>query len=83
MSRVVLNDSLTWIGISFEQKVEVEEEMNNYNLFNLIVEVGSSLGLWIGLSAIGVFDTTTQLIFHTFEDFSRKQYLVRVKSMRS
>ena len=27
-----------------------------YSEFDLIVEVGSSLGLWIGLSALGVFD---------------------------
>ena len=27
-----------------------------YSLFDLIVDIGSSLGLWIGLSALGVFD---------------------------
>ena len=27
-----------------------------YNEFDLIVEVGSALGLWIGLSALGVLD---------------------------
>ena len=27
-----------------------------YGLFELVVDVGSSLGLWIGLSFLGVFD---------------------------
>ena len=30
--------------------------MEAYGFFDLVVEVGSSLGLWIGLSALGVFD---------------------------
>ena len=30
--------------------------MQAYGFFDLIVEVGSSLGLWIGLSALGVLD---------------------------
>ena len=27
-----------------------------YEVFDLVVEVGSSLGLWVGLSALGIFD---------------------------
>ena len=30
--------------------------MKAYGIFVLVVEVSSSLGLWIGLSALGVFD---------------------------
>ena len=30
--------------------------MNGYSEFDLIVEAGSSLGLWIGLSILGIFD---------------------------
>ena len=30
--------------------------LNAYDFFDLVVEAGSSLGLWIGLSALGVFD---------------------------
>ena len=36
--------------------VEIQEEQSNYNKFDLIVEIGSSLGLWIGLSVLGIFD---------------------------
>ena len=27
-----------------------------YGVFDLVVEVGSSLGLWVGLSVLGIFD---------------------------
>ena len=42
--------------VQFDSSVEILEEKNNYNEFDLMVEVGSSLGLWIGLSALGIFD---------------------------
>ena len=34
-------------------KVDVYTDSSNYDEFALSVEVGSSLGLWIGLSALG------------------------------
>ena len=34
-------------------KVDVYTDSSNYDEFALLVEVGSSLGLWIGLSALG------------------------------
>ena len=42
--------------VQFEDTVEILEEESNYNEFDLMVEVGSSIGLWIGLSALGIFD---------------------------
>ena len=45
-----------WIDIMFDEEVTILEEKSNYTGFDLIVDAGSSLGLWIGLSALGVFD---------------------------
>ena len=42
--------------LHFETTVKVVTYHKAYGLFDLVVEVGSSLGLWIGLSALGVYD---------------------------
>ena len=47
---------LTGINLNFRQSVKVTTHHKAYGLFDLIVDVGSSLGLWIGLSALGMFD---------------------------
>ena len=44
------------ININFNKQVRVTKYQKAYGIFELIVEVGSSLGLWIGLSALGVYD---------------------------
>ena len=42
--------------LSFSKEVKVTKHVRIYGLFELVVDVGSSLGLWIGLSIVGVFD---------------------------
>ena len=44
------------ISLNFKKTVKVTRYMESYGLFDLVVEMGSSLGLWIGLSALGIFD---------------------------
>ena len=44
------------IGMLFKTSVKETEELLAYGLVDLAVEIGSSLGLWVGLSALGVFD---------------------------
>ena len=44
------------VFIKLDKSVKVVHYNKAYGPFDLIVEVGSSLGLWIGLSAIGIFD---------------------------
>ena len=46
--------------LSFQKRVKVTKYLNAYGLVDLVVEAGSSLGLWIGLSALGVFDLFMQ-----------------------
>ena len=44
------------INLNFRKYMKVTTHHKAYSLFDLIVDIGSSLGLWIGLSALGVFD---------------------------
>ena len=48
------------IFLHFKKTVTATRNMKAYGIFDLIVEIGSSLGLWIGLSALGVFDFALQ-----------------------
>ena len=52
---MLINDE-NWAEFKFADVVTVETEINGYDSFRLIVEVGSSLGLWLGLCIIGIFD---------------------------
>ena len=45
-----------WINIKFAEVIDIETEINGYDSFRLIIELGSSLGLWLGLCIIGIFD---------------------------
>ena len=42
--------------LTFNQKVLVTEKVPNYDMFKYIIDVGSSLGLWLGLSVLGLHD---------------------------
>ena len=44
------------VSLNFKKVVKVTRYVKAYSLIDLIVEIGSCLGLWIGLSALGVFD---------------------------
>jgi hypothetical protein len=46
--------------IVFNQEVKVHEKVFNYSFFHFIIDVGSSLGLWLGLSALGIYDIIVQ-----------------------
>ena len=42
--------------ISFDPTVKVTETSFNYGPFQYVIDVGSSLGLWLGLSVLGLYD---------------------------
>ena len=48
--------------ISFDQQVHVTEKVPNYSLFDFIIDVASSLGLWLGVSVLGMHDLVVVLI---------------------
>ena len=45
-----------FVNLNFDDSIEEEKIIPAYDLAALLVEVGSSLGLWLGLSVVGVFD---------------------------
>ena len=47
---------LSEIYIAFNQQVKEVDEVFNYGLFQFTVDVGSSFGLWLGLSILGLYD---------------------------
>ena len=55
------NGNNTFI-LHFDPTIKVRESISQYNGFDLTVEVGSALGLWLGLSAIGLFDYMIEII---------------------
>ena len=42
-------------AIEFKDEVKVFTDVYAYDMFSLVVDLGSSLGLWLGLSALSVF----------------------------
>ena len=46
----------TELVLTFKETVKVIKYVQAYGMFDLVVEVGSCLGLWIGLSALGLLD---------------------------
>ena len=46
----------TTLELRFKKTVRVEKKVVVYTWFNFIIDVGSSLGLWLGLSALGITD---------------------------
>ena len=40
----------------FRERVRVEKKVVVYKLFDFIIDIGSSLGLWLGLSALSITD---------------------------
>ena len=49
------------IRFRFQQTVKIEKKVVVYTWFNFIVDVGSSLGLWLGLSALGITDMAIEV----------------------
>ena len=46
----------------FSNDVQVRRIVLAYGLDDLLVEVGSCLGLWLGLSVVGIYDIITLLL---------------------
>ena len=63
-------------NLHFDPKVVVNEKMHNYNLFQFIIDVGSSLGLWLGLSIFGLHD----LAENVFDYISNTNVLKKIKN---
>ena len=49
-----------FFNLVIKQKVNVMTDVYAYDAFNLIVDLGSALGLWLGFSALSFFDVFLQ-----------------------
>ena len=52
------------IHLHFDENIKVERIVPAYDFGTLLVEIGSSLGLWLGLSVVGVFDALVIIVAH-------------------
>ena len=68
----ILGDS-SQIQIRFHPTVKVTESVSEYDEWALTVEIGSALGLWLGLSALQIFDLIIGMIKRTVEACSKMQ----------
>ena len=59
------------IKLSFNSKVQYSGKMLTYNHFNFLIDVGSSLGLWFGVSVFGLTDLGIQ----TFNFLKNKVFI--------
>ena len=48
------------LTVKMKDEMIVYTDVYAYDIFNLIVDLGSSLGLWLGLSALSIFDTLVE-----------------------
>ena len=68
-NKVSLRLDGAWMGdqatltFRFKKTVRVEKKVVVYTWFNFIIDVGSSLGLWLGLSALGITDLAIKAFF--------------------
>ena len=46
----------TTVQIKFLDQILVSTDVYSYDLFNLVVDLGSALGLWLGLSALSIIE---------------------------
>ena len=67
--------------LTFVKQVKVTRYVRSYGLFELVVDVGSSLGLWIGLSIVGVFDLVLDAVINIRKRFWDKQKNTKGKSI--
>ena len=61
-------DLKTKFTIRFEKVVRIEKKVLAYTFFDFVIDGGSSLGLWLGLSALGIVD----LLIATFKQIRNK-----------
>ena len=57
-----ISNRLNYAKINFiaKEEVLVLTDLYAYDIFSLIVDLGSALGLWLGLSALSIFDYISQ-----------------------
>ncbi len=50
------------VNLSFKKKVEKRYRVISYDFYNFLIDIGSSLGMWLGLSLLSLTDGAMQLV---------------------
>ena len=68
LKHVTNNPKVAGVRINVNKKtIKVYTLAHAYDAFNLVVDLGSALGLWFGLSAISIYDTIMEFIVTSFK----------------
>ena len=67
------------INLFFDRSVQMENIVPAYDWTSLLVEMGSSLGLWLGLSVTGLFDILV-LILGKFTNFMKNSRPLKIST---
>ena len=54
----------------FSPDIQVEKNTLAYDFGDLLVEIGSCLGLWLGLSVVGIYELTLLVLIKTWRSFN-------------
>ena len=71
---IVVGKSYSGAIVKFTQKVVITQTSANYNLFQFLIDVGSSLGLWLGLSVLGFHDLVVRTLQFVKNSVSFKKF---------
>ncbi len=57
------------LNVRHDKTVQVYRKVHSYDMFSLVVEIGSALGLWMGLSAVAILDNVIGMLKTIFKHF--------------
>ena len=63
-----------YVRVHSVDEVAVFTDAYSYDVLNLIVDLGSSLGLWLGLSAVSIYDCLASFVMQTCETGKQKNF---------
>ena len=58
------------VHIRINDEIIVNTDVYAYDMFNLVVDLGSSLGLWLGLSVLNIFDTLVEFYLTAWSKYN-------------
>ena len=82
INRVKSETDATRVYLNFEKTVKVTSYQKAYGLFDLVIDIGSSLGLWVGISVVGVFDLLLHTGIFVRQKFDLEDYVKPMKTYR-
>ena len=50
------------VNLSFKKEVEKRSRVISYDFYNFLIDIGSSLGLWLGISVFSLTDIALQMV---------------------